>query len=618
MGELQVEKLRDHPKKGLYIKQLLADIEAMGHMLDNGMFERSPIRIGAEQEFCLVDRDWQPSKKALEVLKAIDDPHFTTELALYNLEINLDPIPLRGDCFSQMHLQLNSLLAKADKVADVYGTKIILTGVLPTIAKKHLETNYMTPTKRYKILNEVVREQRQSNIELHIKGVDELNIHHDSVLFEGCNTSFQSHLQIDPNDFVDTYNWAQAIAGPILSICTNSPMLFGRELWEETRIALFTQSVDTRASTFLLNEREARVHFGNDWAQGTIVDYYKESITGFKSFLCATEEMDSMSQLKQGKIPKLKALGLHNGTVYTWNRLCYGVGNGKPHIRIENRYIPSGPSTEDEIANMMFWVGVMMGRPKKYNAIHTKMNFQDAKANFLIAARYGMAAQFYWDNQLLSSQQLLLDIFLPMAYKGLYQMGVTPKDAEHYLKIIEKRIGSKNGSRWIVSSYRKLRQQFKMPDALTLLTKNMYQYQQRGYTVDAWELPRIESLPKHEEQRKVLHVRNVKTVTAQLTDSSELVLKMMQWKNIHHVPILNNAQDLVGLLTWTDLEDYLKNPDKLEERIEVIMKTELITITKEESISKAKHLMKANAINCLPVVHGKKLVGIVTNKDVWE
>tara|TARA_R110002096_G_scaffold17591_6_gene60884 strand:- start:7748 stop:9598 length:1851 start_codon:yes stop_codon:yes gene_type:complete len=616
MGELQVEKLRNNPLKARYIKQLLADIAALEQILDKRMFEQSPIRIGAEQEFCLVDESWQPSNKALEVLKNIDDPHFTTELALYNLEINLDPVPLSGNCFSEMHLQLDQLLTMANKVAEESATKIILCGILPTISKRHLNLEYLTPIPRYKILNEVIKEIRNNDIEIHIKGVDELNIRHDSVLFEGCNTSFQAHLQIDPYDFMDTYNWSQAIAGPILSICTNSPMLFGRELWEETRIALFTQSVDTRASNFLLNESEPRVNFGNSWAKGTVVDYYKDSITGFRSLLTSATDVDSLNELKQGKIPKLKALSLHNGTVYTWNRVCYGITNGRPHIRIENRYIPSGPTTEDEIANMMLWVGVMMGRPKKFNAIHTKMDFKDAKSNFFNAARYGMAAQFYWDGQLISSQQLLLDHFLPMAFKGLYSMGVAPKDAEHYLKIIEKRIATQNGSRWTIKSYRKLRKEFKLPDALTILTAKMYQGQQKGYSVDAWQLPRGDEFVIGKNEKKVYQIMNVRTITALDSDSSELVLKMMQWKNIHHVPILNDDLDLVGLLTWTDLKEYLKHPDKFEGPIKDFMKTELITITEEEGMNRAKALMESKGINCLPVVHGKKLVGIVTTKDL--
>jgi CBS domain-containing protein len=203
-----------------------------------------------------------------------------------------------------------------------------------------------------------------------------------------------------------------------------------------------------------------------------------------------------------------------------------------------------------------------------------------------------------------------------MAFKGLYSMGVAPKDAERYLKIIEKRIATSNGSRWTIQSYRKLRREFKLPDALTVLTAKMYQGQEKGYTVDAWQLPRGDEFVIDTKDRKVYQNMNVRTITAQDSDSSELVLKMMQWKNIHHVPILNDDLDLVGLLTWTDLKDYLKHPDKFEARISDIMKTELITITEDESMDRAKALMETNAVNCLPVVKGTKLVGIITTKDL--
>ena len=615
MGELNVEKLLGNPNKAQYIKQLLADIEALEYMLEHGMFNTAPVRIGAEQEFCLVNESWDPSNKAMEILKELDDVHFTTELALYNLEINLDPIPLAGTCFSEMHQHLNDLLSKASKAAEMHHTKIILAGILPTIGTEHLVQSYMTPVKRYEILNEAIKEIRKNDIELHIKGVDEVNLHHNTILYEGCNTSFQCHLQIDPHNFADTYNWAQAIAGPVLSICTNSPMLMGRELWEETRIAIFEQSVDTRASTFLLNEREARVNFGNDWAKGTIADFFKESIIGFRSILTTSFDTDSLTLLKEGSIPKLKALGLHNGTVYKWNRPCHGVSDGKPHLRIENRYIPSGPSTEDEIANMMLWVGVMKGRPKALKNIHAKMDFKDVKSNFFNAARYGMAAQFYWDGKLLSGQRLLLDHLLPMAYKGLYSMDVTRKDAERYLSVIENRIRTMNGSRWTVKAYRKLKKEHKTPNALRNLVATMYHRQQKGYTVDIWQLPRGDEFAIDRDKKNVAQCMNTKTITAQENDSAELVLKMMQWKNIHHVPILDDNLDLAGLVTWKDVGNYLKNPERLDESIKKIMGKQLITVTGDTLMKEAKALMQSNAINCLPVVHGKKLVGIITSKD---
>lgn len=615
MGELNVKKLLESPEKGHYIKQLMTDIKALEYMLENKMFEKEIQRIGLEQEFCLVNQEWEPSNNAGKILEALDEKHFTSELALYNLEINLDPLELKGNCFSQLHENLKSLLNEAKEAAAKYNTKIILTGILPTIRTKHLGLSYMTPIERYRVLNEAIKEVRKNDIELHIKGVDELNLKHDSILYEGCNTSFQSHLQIDPDDFADTYNWAQAIAGPILSICTNSPLLMGRELWEETRIALFAQSIDTRASTFILNEREPRVGFGNDWAKGSVADFFKDSVIRFRSLVSSEFETDSLLDLQDGRTPKLKALKLHNGTVYKWNRLCYGTTDGKPHIRIENRYIPSGPSTEDEIANMMFWVGVMKGRPKEFDYIHTKMNFKDVKSNFFNAARYGMAAQFYWDGKLVSSQDLLLEHLLPMAYRGLYSMKIAPADAERYLSIIKNRIKSKNGSRWMIEGFRKLKRNYKTPDALKILTATMYERQEKGYNIDAWQLPRGDEFIVPKDNRKVGERMNIKTITAQENDSMELVLRMMQWKNIHHVPILDSHLDLAGLLTWTDVGKYLDRPEKLEESIKSIMQRDLITATPETSLEDAKALMEKKKINCLPVVRGKKLVGIITSND---
>lgn len=616
MGELKVEKLTGNTSKAAYIERLLADLEAIELMLKKGKFEKGIIRVGAEQEFCLVDSKWEPSNKAMEVLKVIDDEHFTTEIALYNLEVNLDPHELTGDCFSRLHQKLDELLDKARKEASRKQLKIILTGILPTIDSRHLKTSYMTPISRYEILNQIICELRGDDLELHIKGVDEINLRHDSILYEGCNTSFQGHLQIEAENFADDYNWAQAIAGPVLSICANSPLLMGRELWQESRIALFTQSVDARASSYLPNERDARVGFGNNWVKGSLVDFYKDSVVNFRSWITGDIQSNSLDELEQGKIPKLKALQLHNGTVYKWNRLCYGTTNGAPHIRIENRYLPAGPTTEDEIANFMFWVGLMKGRTKEYDKIHERMDFKDAKGNFYNAARYGTASQFYWNGELVPCKELLLNEFLPMAYRGLYSMNVIPKDVEKYLAIIEKRINGRNGSRWTVDSLRKLRKDHKTPDALRILTASMYEHEQRGYTIDAWQLARGHEYEINETEKVVRHHMNTRIITAQENDSAALVLKMMQWRNIHHVPIVNTNFDLVGLLTWTDVLHHLNNDDTLHISVKDVMRTNLITADQETKLDRARKVLHENQINCIPIVEGKKLVGIITSKDL--
>jgi hypothetical protein len=249
MGDHNISSLSNQNLRSSFINHLLNDVKALEWMLNDKMFETGITRIGSEQEFCLVSENWRPSRKAELILKEINDPHFTTELARYNLEINLDPIELKGNCFSVVEEQLTNFLDKAERIAKQFGNKIILTGILPTISKHELALKYMSGNPRYAELNKMMKDVRGDDFELHIRGVDELSVKHDSVLFEACNTSLQLHLQIDPDDFSSNYNWSQAISGPVLGVCTNSPLLLGRELWSETRIALFQQSIDTRNSS---------------------------------------------------------------------------------------------------------------------------------------------------------------------------------------------------------------------------------------------------------------------------------------------------------------------------------------------------------------------------------
>ena len=618
MGSLKVTKLSSKKEKASYIYQLIKDIEALDVMIQEGLIEKSPIRIGVEQEFCLVNNEFLPQNNSLEVLKEINDDHFTTEIGNYNLEINLNPLELKEDCFSKLHKQLSSLLSKAKKAAEKKDTKILLTGILPTLSLKHIKEENMTPIPRYHVLNEAIKESRKQDFYIHIKGVDEVNLLQDSVMLEGCNTSLQMHLQINPDEFIESYNWAQAISGPILSACTNSPLLFGKELWSETRISLFTQSVDTRANSFLLNEKQSRVSFGSDWSTGTIVDIFRDNVSRFRSLVTFEFTKDSIEMLQNKEIPKLRALSLHNGTVYRWNRPCYGVLEGKPHLRIENRYIPSGPTVTDEIANMVFWVGVMTGKPKKYDNIEKQMDFKDAKANFFSAARYGMATQFYWNNKYITSEKLILDELLPIAYRGLYSVGVSPKDAEYYLKIIENRVRSHNGAEWIKKSYRSVLKSKKPLDARQILTYNMYKKQEKGYPVSTWNILKQNASSPSKEKKTVKHLMCTDIFTVDETDSIELVLSLMKWKNIHHMPVINADKELVGLLTKADIKTYLSDNKKIQDSVKCIMKKEIISIGQDNSLQEAKALLLEHKIKGLPVVNQKRLIGIITSNDIKD
>jgi CBS domain-containing protein len=614
MGHLEVKHLKSPKDKALYIHHLVKDLEALDIMLKKGLIEKEPVRIGAEQELCITTNDFFPNKNSVEILDSINHKNFTTEIGKYNIEINSDPLELKTNCFSQLQLQLKSHILKAEKVAQSKNSKIVLTGILPTLRLKHISERYMTDKPRYHVLNNALKSSRREHFNIHIKGVDELNLIHDSVMLEACNTSFQTHLQINPDEFVDKYNWAQAIAGPVMSSCANSPILFGRELWAETRIALFTQSIDTRSNSFIHNEKQSRVSFGADWEKGKVTDIFRDHISRFRSLLTSDEHDDSIEKLKNGEIPQLRALQLHNGTVYKWNRVCYGVGGGKPHLRIECRYIPSGPTLTDEIANMVFWVGLMIGQPEGYVNIESKMDFKDIKNNFFKAARNGMETQFKWNNKIISAKDLIIKEFLPIAKKGLKKANIDDGDITKYLSVIERRAMSKNGSQWMVDNYRNLQKTKTNFEALQNITAYMYKHQFKDKTVDEWELFNPDDNLKIDVSRIVKHNMNTKMLLVDQNDSLELVSNIMKWKNIHHLPVINKKKELTGLLTWTDL---IKLGNKeLHLCVKDVMTKDLITISQEAPLDEAIELMKIHKINCLPVVRKKELLGILTSNDL--
>ena len=417
MGELNVLPVVKSTDLSAYTKLLFKDVEAIEQMVSQGMMEEGVRRIGAEQELCLIDQHGAPSFTSEEVLSALNDDHFTTELAKFNLEINLDPLEFRQDCFARLQSDLETLLSKCAKAGEPFGCHPLLTGILPTIASYDLGIDSMTPRQRYYALNEAILEMRKAPQKFHIQGTDELSTSSDSVMFESCNTSFQIHFQVDASKFASYYNWAQAIAGPVLAACTNSPLFLGKRLWSETRIALFQQATETRSYQDELRSTKARVIFGDSWMTDHITDFIKKDLSTFRPLVVAEGIADSLAELQKGEIPKLKAFALFNGTIYRWNRPCYGVTDGKPHFRIENRYIPAGPSVIDEVSNTAFWTGLMNECPT--TPISGTMQFHHAKENFIKAARHGLAAKLHWQGEEYDARELIVDQLIPMAKNGL-------------------------------------------------------------------------------------------------------------------------------------------------------------------------------------------------------
>jgi CBS domain-containing protein len=615
MGEHNVNLSENIKEKNKFVRHLLNDIEALEQMLVTNLIEDNKMRIGAEQEFFLINDNWCPSVDSDFILLALNDYHFTTEMTRYTLEINLDPLEARKNCFTMMESQLQKLLKKAKNVAGQYHAKVLLTSILPTVTKNELALKYMTPMSRYFELNKIIKKMRGDDFSLHITGVDELSVLHDTVLFEGCIASFQMHLQIPSFDFIASYNWAQAIAAPVLAISTNSPLLMGRELWSETRIAVFQQSFDTRASSYTVKEKDARVSFGQEWAKGTAVDLFKRDISRHKIMLTKDIPTNSLEDIEKGKIPKLQALKIFNGTMYHWNRACYGISNGKPHLRIENRYVPAGPTTTDEVANFAFWVGLLVGRPKEFDDMETVMDFKDAKSNFLKAARTGKESVMHWQGELITATELVINKLLPIAYKGLQKLNIDKNDIDRYLGIIEKRTLGNTGAQWQISNYHFLRKTLKKDDAILSLTKAIYENQQDNQPVHSWQ--HIKDVSKANKSAKLVsHIMSTQLFVVLENDLADLATSVMLWNNIHHLPVENDSGKLAGLLTWSHIQKNHKQHEKEHYKVTDIMIHQPLTIGPETSISDAIKIMKEHEYGCLPVVSDNELIGIITIVDV--
>ncbi|MCC5942175.1 MAG: CBS domain-containing protein [Balneolaceae bacterium] len=605
-----------------FIKYLLKDIRAMEKMLSEDYFETDTIRIGAEQELCLVDKYAKPAPISIELLEVLNDEAFTTELARFNLETNLDPLEFKGKCLSQLEANILNQLDKAREAIKQFEGDVVLTGVLPTIRKSDLDIENLTPLPRYRALCDAINKLRGDEYDLRIQGMDELLMRFDTPLLEACNTGFQVHLQVNPDEFVNKYNLAQAITGPVLAGAVNSPLLFGKRLWAETRIALFHQSVDTRQVGDHLRDNSPRVTFGNEWLKNSILEIYKEDIARYRVMLSSnlTEDVDEI--LESGGVPKLMALQVHNGTVYRWNRPCYGISNGKPHLRIENRIFPSGPTVTDEIANASFWLGLLNGMDSEYPDISKVLDFDDARMNFIAASKLGLDTKFKWvRDKRYSAVELITKELLPLAREGLKNANVYEGDITSYLDVIEERTESaQTGSYWMVKSYNSLSKVVSKEQALTAVTNAMIKNQRKGEPVHKWGLAKPDDMEMW--QPSSLLVEEFMTTdlfTVQKDDIIELVANLFEWRRIRYVPVEDDSKHLVGLITmrmiFREFNDILHNRGSSSKAVEDIMIKNPITIHPEASILEAIEIMDSQKIGCLPVVKNNRLVGIITEQN---
>jgi CBS domain-containing protein/gamma-glutamyl:cysteine ligase YbdK (ATP-grasp superfamily) len=625
MGQHNVEQELDEQKVRDFTQALLADLRALAFMLEDGRIESGVRRLGAEQEMFLVDDHLRPSPIALELLSIANDSRLTTEIALFNLEANLNPLDLTGRCFHLLHKELSDVVAKARQAASELGSDVLITGILPTLRTSDLTLDNLTPLPRYHELNRSVKKLRRDPFSIHIKGLDELNMTHDNMMMESCNTSFQVHFQVEPNEFVTTYNAAQAITAPVLAAAVNSPLLMGHRLWQETRLALFQHSADARSRNELARSQRTRVGFGRQWLQHSVIELLHDQIARFRPIMITRPDEEPMRVLARGEIPLLSALRLHNGTVWPWNRACYGIVSGKAHLRIENRTLPAGPTLIDEVANAAFFIGLLLSVPQEYGDVSTRMEFDDAKSNLFAAARYGLNSQLKWiDGRSDSSSSLILNELLPLARQGLRSVDVDAQDADKYLGVIEERVKSgKTGAQWMLNSLSATDNPGPKDIRYRGLTSVILKRQKQGRPVHTWPvLHKVAESDWSQSYRTVGQFMSTDLFTLRPDDLVDFAASIMDWRHIRHVPVENDQGELVGLVTHRALLRLLSRGSRKDqnERLIVrdIMKSDPVTVGSATPTLEALEIMRSNRVGCLPVVDANQLVGIVTSYDFLD
>jgi hypothetical protein len=391
------------------------------------------------------------------VLEAIADADFQTELAQFNIEINVAPRQLEGTVFSGLEEQIRESLNHAEERSRTAGAHMMIIGILPTVTERHLNAEALTANPRYALLNEQIFAARGEDLHLSIGGVERLSTFADSIAPEAACTSVQFHLQVEPEAFPRYWNAAQTIAGVQLAIGANSPFFFGKELWRETRIALFEQATDTRPEELKAQGVRPRVWFGERWIN-SIFDLFEENVRYFPALLPVCEGQDPEATLQRGDTPHLNELRLHNGTIYRWNRPIYDVVRERPHLRVENRVLPAGPTVIDTLANAAFYYGLVRSLAEEDRPLWSQMSFQAAEENFHGGARDGIDARLYWPGVgEAPAAELVLRRLLPKAHAGLDAFGLDAGDRDRLLGIVEQRcLTGRNGASWQADTFHAL------------------------------------------------------------------------------------------------------------------------------------------------------------------
>ncbi|MFG2783614.1 glutamate-cysteine ligase family protein [Streptomyces prunicolor] len=503
MGEKIVAGPFELADRQRYRAKLRRCLTVLERLLAEKRFDRPKNLMGLEIELNLVGSDGMPRMLNGEVLERIASRDFQTELAMFNLEVNIAPHRLEGRVFDRLAEEIRTSLAYAHRKAGEVDAGILMIGILPTLDRDDLVSSNLSAVDRYTLLNDQIVAARGEDFLLDIDGVEHLSCTSGSIVPEAACTSVQLHLQVTPDRFADVWNAAQAVAAVQVAVGANSPFLFGRELWHESRPPLFQQATDTRPPELQAQGVRPRTWFGERWVTSAY-DLFEENLRFFPPLLPIHDDEEPLEVLDAGGIPTLAELVLHNGTVYRWNRPVYGIADGVPHLRVENRVLPAGPTVTDVIANTAFYYGVVRALAEESRPVWTRLPFEAAAANFDTACRHGIDARLLWPRRgrlggvtEIDAVALVRDELLPLAEAGLDAWGVEPADRDLYLGVIDERCRRRaNGATWQSATFhRALEQGLARDAALAATTRRYSELMHLGEPVHTWPVGLPEPVP---------------------------------------------------------------------------------------------------------------------------
>ena len=476
-----------------YREKVKANLRVLRDLVDAGRFETGRRSLGIELELYVTDLDGHAAPINAKLLEQIRSPEFVTELAQFNIEFDIQPRRLADHVFAEVEQDLRDSLNYAWAKAEDLDARVMIIGILPTLTDFDVTEQNLSANPRYKALNDSILNQRGEDILIRIEGDETLETTANSILFEAACTSMQLHLQVDPNDFATYWNAAQVVSAPLVAVAANSPFFLGKQLHHETRIALFEQSTDTRTEELREQGVRPRVWFGEKWLTEGLFELFDENVRYYNALLPICEDEDPEAVLRAGDVPHLPELTLHNGTIYRWNRPVYEVRKGRPHMRVENRVLPAGPSVPDSVANAVFYYGMLAGVVSSTPHLWEQMSFEAARDNFFAAARNGLNAKLYWPriSREVPVSELIIKHLLPLAREGLVSWGVNADDVDHYLDIIEQRaLTGQNGADWQIRTWHKLidEEDFDRPHAAREMVLRYQQLSFAGQPVHTWPI----------------------------------------------------------------------------------------------------------------------------------